>query len=300
MTGEAEAGHIGHGIGVAGQNRRSAGQRPQHFGETGGDGFAQHQVGQAGHRHFGSEHGAGAQGFGQDQRVAGLGAGFGDRLCGNPGDGETDGQFSTLGGVAADDIGTGLAKHFGSGTHHIGQHPGLQGGRQAGQGDLGERHLRVSPHRPDVAHRVHGGQAGHQARIAGEGAQMVGRQHLDAIVGPQDGGVVTGTGQNLGALWARQGRHHGRQTIGADLGPAAATEGFIAQSLGQANDRMGGQGGLRHRGEVFELGHEPAVDAVFHPPEPTARHAQAPFVGDGGLTAQRDQLEVVFLRGEPA
>ena len=301
MPGQTKAGDVGHRMGNRGQQRRSVALGAGHLGDAGLPDLAQHQPGDAGQSHFGGQDRARAQGFGQDQRIAGPRPALGNHAWGDSGDGETDGQLGPFGGVAADDVGPGVPQHAGGFVHDLGQHARLQVGAHRRQRNLRKGGLRRGPHRPDVAQRVQGGQPGHQAGVGAKAAQMVGGQDLHAAARlRQHGGIIAGAGQNLGALGRGQvGKRRG-QYVRTKLCPAAATQGASRQMLCQAFGRVLGHRGRRHGGQVGKLVHEGAVDPVLQPPKPGAGQGEAPFVGDGIPCPKRDQLEVVALRAERA
>ena len=215
MAREAEACDIGHGIGVGGKDFGGVVQWAQHLGVSVGDDFAHQRAGQICVGHFGGKDGAGANGFGQDQNIAGFCACFGDGAGGQARDGETDGQFGALRGVAADKICPGGGDHLGRACHDLAQGFGLQGGAERRQGDLRKGDLRRGAHGPDVAKRMGRGDFGHQVGVMGEGAQMVGGDDLQACAVRQDGGIIAGAGDAHRGVWGRagwQGHWSGRMT----------------------------------------------------------------------------------------
>ncbi|MFM7444368.1 MAG: selenide, water dikinase SelD, partial [Tabrizicola sp.] len=74
----AEAGDIGHGMGMGGEDRGGAVLRPGHLGDAAGPDFSHQKARDLGHGHLGSKDGARADGFRQDQRIAGLRAALGN------------------------------------------------------------------------------------------------------------------------------------------------------------------------------------------------------------------------------
>ena len=296
MSGEAEAGDVGHRAGVRGEEDRGLGQRLGHAVQAGGDRLAEDQAGQAGHRHLGCKDRAGAKRFGQDQRAAGGCPRLGHRVLRKAGHGEADRQFRPDAGVATDDIGSGGGEDGTRRRHDLGQHVRVKGGCRAGQGDLCKRRLRGRPHRPDIAERVDRGQRGHPVRVVGEGAQVVGGDDLHARPMRQHCRIVAGSGQHIGAGWGGKGRQRRLQRTRADLRPAPAAQRARADRLGEAKWRGLGQGRGRHRREIRELRHEPGVNAVLQPPQPAAPGPQAELVGYCTPVTQRDQFQVIALR----
>ena len=148
MSGEAEARHIRHRMGLA-QDAGGAVLRADHGGVAGRDIGA---AGKAAHR-GGQDH-AGAEGPGQDQRIARSCAGEGEWLAREQaGEGEADGELVTLRGMPAGDGGAGSADHLGSGGHDLGKGAGLELGRHGGQDQADEGGLRRGAHGPDIARR---------------------------------------------------------------------------------------------------------------------------------------------------
>ena len=291
MTGQTKAGDIGHGICMGCQQRRGRALWPGHGRKRSGNAFteqqvARHRTRQAGQRHVGGHDGARADRLGQDQHVAGPGPRLGDRAAGKAGDGEPHAQFRAHGGMAADDIGPGGAEHFGGGLQHLGQRPRLQGGRQAGQGDLRQRDLRRRRHRPDVAQRMGGGDAGHQARVVGEAAQMVGGDDLHPLAMAQLGGIIARPRDHIGPRRTRQHGKARRQPLRSDLGATAAAQRLPGQRLHQRRNCRARQGRGGHRRIIGEPRHELAVDPVLQPPQPAPRQAASPFVTQRRALAQ--------------
>ena len=175
--------------------------------------------------------------------------------------------------MAAHHIGTGGAKDFGGGLQHLGQHAGLQGGRQAGQGDLRQRDLRCRRHGPDITQRMGGGDPGHQARVVAEAAQVVGGDDLHPRRMGQLRGIITGARDHVGALGPGQHGKARRQPRRADLGTATAAQRPFAQRLHQCRNDGPGQRLPRHHRKRREPGDEFAVDPVLDLPQPRTGQA---------------------------
>ena len=110
----------------------------------------------------------------------------------------------------------GMGHYIGRHGHDLGQRAPLQVGRHARQDDRGGRRLRGSAHRPDIAQRMHRGNPGHQRRVGGYGAQMVGADDLPR-----------GSGQQNRRIIARPVAQNRPQRAAPDLGPATAAQRFV-------------------------------------------------------------------------
>ena len=291
MAGEAEAGHVGHRAGAAEEARGLALGAEHHLVALG------HVAAPRRPAHLGGEEGAGAEGLGQDQRVAGAGAGEGDRRFRKAGDGEARGHLGAHGGVAADDGRALGGEGLRGGGQHLAQRLGLHRLAHAGQGERGQGGLGRRAHGPDVAHGVDGGDAGEEPGILGEGAQVVGGEDLGAPADAEHRGVVAGQGLHVRARGWRQGFERAGEGAAADLGAAAAAEGGGRHRLGDAGGGVAGDGRRGHRRQIRELLHEAPVDAVLEAPqERAAAGGKARAVGRRPLGAHGDELEVVPLR----
>ena len=197
--------------------------------------------------------------------------------------------------MAADDIGPGLGKDLCRLVHDLGQRTCAQGFGQAGQDDLGKRRLWFCAHGKDVAQRVIGRDAGHEAGIVGQRAQMVSGDNLHARGRLKDRRIIAAPGQHIGPCGGGQ-RGEGRsQPLGPEFRPAAAAERLRPHRLHETLYAGCGWQGLRHGRAFGEHRHEIAVNAVFDPPEPRPAEAQAEFVGHRTAPAGRHQFEIVAL-----
>ncbi len=190
--------------------------------------------------------------------------------------------------MAPHHFGTGSAEGFSRRLHDFAQGFGLRFGRHAGQDNAGQRRLRFGPHRPDIAHRVNGGDPRHAVVIADKGAQMVGGQHLLAIATGQHSGIIAGAGQHILAHSCRQGLQHGLQIGRGHLGAAAATQGHIAHFLAHAFCHVTRQGRGGHFWVFLELAHEFQINVVLPFPQQRPVQPQTRLVCNRTFAAGQD------------
>ena len=259
---------------------------------------------------------AGANGFGQQQHVAGFHAAldhhaaqvFIDQAV----DRKTQRQFLALAGVATDQRTAGFVEHFDRAGHHLEQGVfdlGFQTRRDRAHRSGG---LRLAAHGKDVAQRVVGRDLAKYVRVVDESAEKIHAVH-HGLAGrhAHHGGVVGGVqaDQHVSALNRRKRPQRTREYRSAHLGAAAAAahrnrrdrlRGFFGVELDGAGLRTGWQS--HHGCESCEFAHELAVDAVLPAPQPGAQQArartQAPAAarGHGKAVAGADQGQPVALR----
>ena len=201
-----------------------------------------------------SKQGAGANGFGQQQQVAGFHAAldhhaaqvFIDQAV----DRKTQRQFLALAGVAADQRTAGFVEHFDRAGHHLEQGVldlGFQPRRDGANSGGG---LCLAAHRKDVAQRVVGRDLAKYVRVVDKGAEKIHAVH-HGLAGrhAHHGGVVgrMQADQHVSALHRRKRAQRTREHRGADLGAATAAAhgdsgdglcGFFGVELDSAGRRL--------------------------------------------------------------
>ncbi len=273
VPGKAEACDIGHGV-RAGQDRAGVALRRRHHMQH------PHHVAPIGFAgHFRSEDRAGAQRACEDQRIAWPRAVVADGgAVRQAGQREAERHLGPHGGVPADEIRALHCEDFGGRGEDFGERPRLQRLGHARQDDLRQRRLRTGAHGPDVAERMDHGDTREECGVAGEGAQMIGRDDLPGAPDVEDRGVVAGTGEDVGAGRLGQRRQRLQQRTGGHLGAAAGAHRLGGGIAAERHD--GGRFGRGHRRQVGELRHERSVDVVLPAPEERPREGEAALVGE--------------------
>ena len=256
------------------------------------------------------EQGAGADGFGQNQRVAGpqtaLGHHAGQRFVDEAVDGEAQREFAAFAGMAADQRAAGFVEHGYRAGHHLEQGVldlAFKPRRHRAYGGGG---LRDGAHREYIAEGMVGGDAAEYPGVVDEGAEEIDRMHQRlARRHAQHGGIVgrVQADQHIVALDWMHLRQRARQHTGADLGAAtAAAHGQRGNGLRLFRRREGNPflrglaGFFRHGRQFAEAQHEAAVDPVLPAPDPVAAREECAARGDRVLVAGADQGEPAALR----
>ena len=230
--------------------------------------------------HVGGEQGAGADRLGQNQRIARAQAPLGHDnrqvLVHQAVDGETQGQFLSLPGMAANQRAAGFVEHRHGTRHHLEQGVLDLPFQPRRYSRNGCRCLRLRPHGKHVAQRMVGRYPAENPGIVDEGPEEIDR--LDARHArrhPNHGGIVrcVQSYQHLIALNRMHPGQRARQHAGPDFCPATATPhgegrdglvllpGLKRQPFGRPGERPGGHG------KLGKPAHETPVDPVLPAPD---------------------------------